>query len=87
MQAKPIPRLMEAIMKYDKHVTIYRILKKCGKSCDCPRNFDAEYPEEFKYIIKSLLSTSVIVSPKSLSKISFNLITVFSIAIKTLTIY
>ena len=51
-QAKPIPILMDAIMKYDKHATIYKILKKCGKSCDCPRNFNAEYPDEFKDIIK-----------------------------------
>ena len=56
VQAKPIPRLMDAIMKYDKHVTIYRVLKKCGKTCDCPRNFDAEYPEEFKDIIKSRIN-------------------------------
>ena len=52
VQAKPIPKLMDAIMKYDKHVTIYKILKKC-KTCDCPRNFNAEYPDEFKDIIKS----------------------------------
>lgn len=53
VQAKPIPKLMDAIMKYDKHVTIYKILKKCGSSCNCPRNFDAQYPDEFKDIIKS----------------------------------
>ena len=53
VQAKPIPRLIDEIMKYDKHVTIFKILKKCGKSCDCPRNFSAEYPDEFKDIIKS----------------------------------
>ena len=54
VQAKPIPRLMEAIMKYDKHVTIYKILKSktLGKHF-CPRTFNAEYPEEFKDIIKS----------------------------------
>ena len=52
VQAKPIPRLMDAIMKYDKHVTIYRVLKKC-ETCDCPRSFNAEYPDEFKDIIKS----------------------------------
>ena len=51
VQANPIPRLMDAIMKYDKHVTIYRILKQCD-SCS-PRNFNAEYPEEFRDIIKS----------------------------------
>ena len=51
VQAKPIPKLRDAIMKYDKHVTIYKILKKY-ETCDCPRNFDAEYPDEFKDIIK-----------------------------------
>ena len=40
-------------MKYDKHVTIYKVLKQCGKKCDCPRNYNAEYPEEFKDIITS----------------------------------
>ena len=53
VQAKPIPLLMDSIMKYDKHVTIHKILKKCGKLCDCPRNFNAQYPEEFRDIIKS----------------------------------
>jgi len=53
VQAKPIPKLIDAIMKYDKHVTIYKILKLYGNNCDCPRNYNAEYPEEFKDIIKS----------------------------------
>ena len=53
VQAKPIPKLIEAIMKYDKHVTINKVLKIIGKPCDCPRNYDAEYPDEFKDIIKS----------------------------------
>ena len=52
VQAKPIPKLTDAIMKYDKHVTIYKILQTC-KTCESPRSFNAEYPEEFKEIIKS----------------------------------
>ena len=52
VQAKPIPKLLNSIMKYDKHVTIFKILKRCGSKCSSPRNYNAEYPEEFKDIIK-----------------------------------
>ena len=48
-RAKPIPALFNEIMKYDKHVTILKVLKHNDIK---PRKFDAAYPENFKKIIK-----------------------------------
>ena len=49
VKAKPIPKLLSEIMKYDKHVTMFKILKDREKK---PREYEAEYPEEFKEKIK-----------------------------------
>ena len=52
VSAKPIPRLFTEIMKYDKHVTILKALKRSTTHEHKPRAYEAEYPEDIKSMIK-----------------------------------
>lgn len=49
VKAKPVPKLLHELLRYDKHVTIFRSLRKRSTK---PREFDAEYPEHLKNTIK-----------------------------------
>ena len=45
VEVNPVPKLWDAILLYDKHVTIHKILRKKTKT------FNADYPEQFKDIL------------------------------------
>jgi hypothetical protein len=54
VSAKPIPKLLHEIMKYDKHVTILKMLRSA--ECKKTREYDAQYPEEFKEIVQQRIN-------------------------------
>jgi len=56
VEAKPVPKLLDAIMLYDRHVSIHCMLQKI-KSKAKAKAFDAEYPEQFKDIIMKRINT------------------------------
>ena len=51
VKANPVPKLVHEIMRYNKHVTIYKAIYKNKDVCT-PRQYNAEYPDEFKDTIK-----------------------------------
>ena len=56
VEAKPIPALLKEIEKYDKHVTIYKTIKKNNIENMHSREYNAQYPDKFIINIKQRIT-------------------------------
>lgn len=56
VEVNPVPKLLDAILLYDKHVTVHKMLCKM-KTQFTAKSFDADYPEQFKDTVRHRIVT------------------------------